>query len=389
MIKRVLIVIMCLLTALAGQAQTDGFVLKGKIIGAGKGQWIYLTDRDLGVVYDSVEMKEGVFAFRGTVEQPEIRCLTIYKDASDRESWSSIITLPLFMENTVMTVEAPYEKMPMKLENVVSPEVKVNGGSVHEEYVLYMKEYAALKQAYSDLYSRYGSAYYYHKGTTEDVFRLVKEIDGVRERIFQCQADFIQQHPNSPVVRYVVDEMVVERYGRKAAEQVVNSLPAEIRVSEEGRNLEKKLLHKPLYVNDPLPEVKMVTLDGKMVPIKEVVKKGHYTLVEFWASWCGPCRSDIPHLKQTYEKYRSKGFDIISVSIDDTPQAWKKAVEEEKMPWMQLCDTGGRQFDKNGIRAFGVTGVPSGFLIDPSGKVIQLKSRGGWLDMKLFELLDK
>lgn len=373
---------------LPGQAQENGFVLKGKIVGATPGQWIYLTDREQTIVYDSVEMDGGQFEFTGTLQQPEIRCLTIYKDPVEREAWDKIIALPLFVENTVITVEAPYVKMPTKLESKLAPEVKVKGGSIHKQYASYMGRYEELKQEYSNLYNRYGSAYYYHKGTEEEVFCLVKDIDRLRDSIFQYQYSFISHYPESPIVRYIVDDMVIERYGRKVAEQLVDCFPAGMRDTEEGKWLEKQLLHKPLYVNDPLPFVNLLDVDEQLVTLRDKVKTGNYTLVEFWASWCGPCRSDIPHLKQTYERYHSKGFDIISISIDDTPQAWKKAMKEEKMPWLQLCDTGGKKFDKDGIRAFGVNGVPSGFLIDPTGKVIQLKSRGGWLDMKLFELLN-
>ena len=386
---RIFVLIICLLTALAGQAQTNGFVLKGKISGVKEGQWVYLTDMDQQVVYDSIVIKNGIFEFQGIVKLPELRCLTIYKNLQNQEAWNGIIALPIFVENTLVTVEAPYEKMPTKGDSQLSTEVKVKGGPIHEQYALYMKGYLELYQQYCDLYSRYGTAYYYHKGTEEEIFRMVKEIDKIRENIFRYQADFIHRYPQSPVVRYVVENMAVERYGRKEAERLVSYFPEEMRDTEEGQALEKNLLNKTLYLNDPLPDVRMLDLEGQLVPLVDLVEKGRYTLVEFWASWCGPCRSDIPHLKETYEKYHPQGFDIISVSIDDSSESWKKAVKEEKMLWKQLRDTGGKQFDKNGIRAFGVMGVPSGFLIDPSGKVIQLKSRGGWLDMKLFELLNK
>ena len=79
-----------------------------------------------------------------------------------------------------------------------------------------------------------------------------------------------------------------------------------------------------------------MTTGLKKVKLSGILRKGHYTLVELWASWCGPCRADIPHLKETYERYHGKGFDMVSISIDDDTDAWLKAVKEEGMAWTGL-----------------------------------------------------
>lgn len=128
------------------------------------------------------------------------------------------------------------------------------------------------------------------------------------------------------------------------------------------------------------------TLDGKKIALKDVRGKNKYVLVEFWASWCGPCRAEIPHMKKAYEKYHQKGFEIFSFTIDDSRGAWEKASKEEKLPWI---DTGfGSQSEPK--KMYEVSGVPANYLVDAaSGKVIARDLRGYKLDEKLVELLGK
>lgn len=97
---------------------------------------------------------------------------------------------------------------------------------------------------------------------------------------------------------------------------------------------------------------------------------------------------DIPHLKDAYSAYHAKGFDIVSVSIDANKEQWKKALEQEQMAWLQVCDKG-EGFDGFIVKKYGISGVPSSFLIDPQGKIILTNARGGWLDTKLIELFEK
>ena len=153
-----------------------------------------------------------------------------------------------------------------------------------------------------------------------------------------------------------------------------------------GQRAMKVLLEQPLYVGDMLPDFDVLNVDLQTVKLSTLLKKGHYTLVELWASWCGPCRADIPHLKETYQRYHEKGFEMVSISIDDDMEAWQKAVKEEGMPWTQICGANGNGYKKECMKLFGVNGVPSCVLIDKEGRVISTNARGGWLNEKLATL---
>ena len=92
-------------------------------------------------------------------------------------------------------------------------------------------------------------------------------------------------------------------------------------------------------------------------------------MLEFWASWCGPCRGEIPHLRHVYQEYKDKGFEIISISIDEKKTDWDKAMKEEKMVWKQLCDPNG--FNGPVAQKYNITGVPTCILLDKEGRIFK------------------
>ena len=129
-----------------------------------------------------------------------------------------------------------------------------------------------------------------------------------------------------------------------------------------------------------------LTLDGEEVRLEDVLKENEYTLVEFWASWCGPCIAEIPYLKDAYAKYRDKGFEILSVNLDEDPAAWETAsVEEYDIPWVNVCD--GEAFDSTIAKLYRVKAIPANYLITSDGKRVARHLRGESLEAKLAELL--
>ena len=214
-------------------------------------------------------------------------------------------------------------------------------------------------------------------------------MDAVRDSIFYTGVGFIRRHISSPVAVYVAKGLNVRAHERRVAREVAGLFPEEFRKTPEGQKLEKAVLGQPLYVGDVLPDFEVLTTGLKKVKLSGILRKCHYTLVELWASWCGPCRADIPHLKETYERYHGKGFDMVSISIDDDTDAWLKAVKEEGMAWTQVCGANGKSYDKECMKLFGTNGVPSCVLVDAEGRVVSTNARGGWLNEKLAKLFQE
>ena len=121
--------------------------------------------------------------------------------------------------------------------------------------------------------------------------------------------------------------------------------------------------------------------DGKGFNVKDIIAGKKYILIDFWASWCAPCRKEIPSLKTAYTAYADKGFEILSISIDKDQKAWQKALGQENMPWHNLLD------DNKVSNAFNVITIPATYLVDSKGVIISDNLRGEALEKKLKELL--
>ena len=377
-----LIIIFCFLLSLGGcQGKPEGYVIKGELVGAPENEWVFLTNLGQSVYYDSVQLKKGHFEFKGKVEGPELRCITYFKDPAQRVyGWDKIMTIPIYVENSEIQVSLPFAEIPSKSVNEIPGNLRIKGSHSHDLYASYKVRVNPFVLKNDSLFDAYRHVYYYKKGTEEDVFCCVREMNAMRDSIYNVGVEFIRQHPDSPVALYIGQNLKVRAYARENAKLVAKLFPEAIKITPEGEKTLKVLLEQPLYVGDVLPDFDVLNTDLQKVKLSDLLKKGHYTLVELWASWCGPCRADIPHLKEPYERYHGKGFEMISISIDDDMEAWVKAVKEEGMDWIQVCGANGKSYYKECMKLFGVTGVPSCVLVDAEGLVLSTNARGGWLN---------
>lgn len=131
-------------------------------------------------------------------------------------------------------------------------------------------------------------------------------------------------------------------------------------------------------------ELTMKDMEDREVKLSQWAGKGNYVLVDFWASWCGPCRQEMPNVIQNYERYHTKGFEIVGVSFDQKKDAWVAAVQQIGMRWPQMSDLKGWQCAASDI--YGVRSIPASVLLDPQGKIIAIDLRGKALGEKLKEI---
>lgn len=137
-------------------------------------------------------------------------------------------------------------------------------------------------------------------------------------------------------------------------------------------------------VGTPFTDLSMADTTGTMRRLSEFVGKGNYVLIDFWASWCGPCRRDMPHVKALYEKYHPKGFDIVGISFDNNHEAWVAAIRKMQLPWHHISDLKG--WESLGASTYGIYSIPATLLIAPDGKIAASGLRGEALDQKLAEI---
>ena len=143
-------------------------------------------------------------------------------------------------------------------------------------------------------------------------------------------------------------------------------------------NIEKKAPGKQ-YIDMTIKD-----LDGRERKLSEWIGRGQYVMIDFWASWCGPCRQEMPNVVANYVKYHEKGFEIIGISFDSKDEAWRKALKDLGMTWPQLSDLGG--WKSAAADVYGISSIPTSILIDGTGKIVALNLRGEKLGEKLQEI---
>lgn len=198
---------------------------------------------------------------------------------------------------------------------------------------------------------------------------------------------FVKQKPGSKVSLDQLNQYAVKNVAPDVVDSIFNQLSPKLKNSEEGKLLAVRIkamrtavvgLQAPLFVQKDT--------SGRDVALADF--KGKYVLIDFWASWCGPCRMENPNLVKLHEQYKDKKFDILGVSLDSksTKDAWLKAIKWDHLTWPQVSDL--NLWNNEVAKLYNVNAVPANFLIDPQGKIIAKNLRGKALADKLKEILD-
>jgi peroxiredoxin len=177
----------------------------------------------------------------------------------------------------------------------------------------------------------------------------------------------------------------------KLLNETAGKHPDHERLAEFKRTLDAQIAMQrqaetiTLWNGKSAPEISLPDANGKQVSLSSY--RGKYVLVDFWASWCKPCRIENPVVVNAYNKFKDKNFAILGVSLDEKKENWLKAIKDDKLAWTHVSDLQGWQSEAVKIYGFGELGIPYNVLIDPSGKVIAERLRGSDLEAKLAELL--
>lgn len=220
-----------------------------------------------------------------------------------------------------------------------------------------------------------------HFGTTDSAMwaKTLRLQDTLKQR----SAAFVKANAGSLISAYLLS-VYCKTWGRRTTAELYAQLPAAHQQSVFGVAVKKFIeLNKEVETGSAYADFEQPSPDG--VPIRLSSLTGKYLLLEFWASWCGPCRKENPRLAAVYNKYKNRGFEILGVSADKSKTDWIKAITADQLPWPQVSDLNGA--DNEAALIYGVHSIPANFLIAPDGKIIARDLRGDDLVNKLRQLL--
>ncbi len=367
---------LCLLLALSAQAQTsrkttaapsDQYVINGKINGL-TNEYVYLFyPQGDEYVADSVRANNGAFSFKGTIPNP-----ALFSIALSRRSFR----LPIFMQPGTVTVAASKDSIAKgsvtgaPLDVLYKQHRRELDAQVGNRLQAIEKKYAAMKASPTD------------KLPDSLAKQQSREVQAAFGRADTLSMQFIQAHPESVVSAFLAQsyyEMEPEKL-----EKIYGTLAPQGKQSYYGQRIRTYLDEQAkIGLGRTAPEFSMADTTGKPVALSSL--RGKYVLVDFWASWCGPCRKENPNVVAAYQKYHDKGFEILGVSLDDKKHLWEKAINADKLTWQHVSDLKGWRNQAAGL--YMVKSVPSSFLLDKDGKIIAKNLRGEDLHKKLAELL--
>ena len=373
------ILLLATLIPVLTKAQSNNFTLTGKIGHLSAPAMVYIDymdfkDNSIGHE-DSAAVINGSFTFKGTISDLGTARMALAPkgDGKQRAVYTGDVIYFFFGKENILISSKD------SLSNAV-----FTGSKVYNEFVTYNKAIGGTIMAITKAANEAFAA-----ATPEqqkDSIYMKSLNDKFREKIAQRAADqlkFAKDHPSSSFALVGLSEALT--FEKKAAvlKPVYAGLSEELRSSKKGKEVDQRIKSLTLTVPGAVaPDFKMNDVNGHPVSLADL--RGKLVLLEFWASWCSPCRAENPNLKKQYELYKSKGFEILAVSLDSDKDKWKDAIAKDGVPWLHVSDLKGWG---NAVGAlYGITAVPAGFLISPEGTIIANDLRGESLNKKLAEL---
>ncbi len=211
---------------------------------------------------------------------------------------------------------------------------------------------------------------------------LTKQYTSYDKQRYAVIEELISKNPKSLAGLFFIERLPYVDYpelNETYAEALQKSHPNNIHAQKYYQKINSE---KKMGIGKEAPDIILSDTSGTERKLSEF--KGKVVLIDFWASWCGPCKKEMPHMKSLYNKYKPKGFEIFAVSLDKTAAAWKGYIEREQLPWIHVSDLKG--WSSIGAKLYGVSSIPHLVLIDKEGKIIARNIRGAELDNRLKQI---
>ncbi len=360
--KKFLIILLLLPIVTLGQtSKKAGFTINGKLEGFADGTEIQLIQNGEAVVMTKAKLAGGKFVLKGNVMEP-ILCYLMVGTEKPAE---------IYVENGSITVKG---------KKASPPVFEISGSVSNKEFTDFTKKFIPIAQQLNALASTINSTM---PGPDRD--GLMKTYTAAQENIQKEIDKFVAEKKKSAVAAFVLNATFDFNPDVTILEKRFNLLDASVKKLEAGKQLEQFIAEKKIgAIGTEAMDFTQPDTAGTAVSLSSF--RGKYVLVDFWASWCGPCRNENPNVVENYNKFKAKNFTVLGVSLDRPGQKekWINAIQEDNLTWTHVSDL---QFWNNAAaKLYHIQGIPQNILVDPQGMIVAKNLRGPALEEKLCEI---
>jgi thiol-disulfide isomerase/thioredoxin len=363
--------LLCALFPALAAAQNNTFNISGKVNPSHNGEMVtlvYTAPGGKAPVKDSVIVTNGTFILKGDIATPQVAYIRLGK------------------VQPANSLDFYLSKGEIKLAGTDSLKfATVSGNTLAGDYSRLMEKVRPLIKQRAITTNQYIAIPKEDK-KGEAALALVAKITEINKQTTETIYDFIDHNPTSYVSLDFLQKVAGSVIRYDAIMPHYEKLSADLKNTEAGKAFGEKIMAaKGMQIGSKAKSFESLTPDGKKMTLDEVVAMGKYTLIDFWASWCGPCRKENPNVVNAYGTYHAKGFNILSVSLDTKADAWKAAIAKDGMPWFHVSSLLG--WKEPAAELYGVQAIPQNVLVNAKGVVVATNLRGEALLDKLKQLM--
>ncbi len=378
--KKTALTLLAALPALA--FAQEHYFIKGRFAHTAPATKVFLTYRNEGAnVSDSATVHNGSFTFTGTVPEAKLATLLVdYKGVGlgsiDRHAKADALSLYLTNGTTIINSTDSLSK------------AKITGTKINIDYQDYQAYVKPSSDKYQALMAEYNKATKEQRASKEFDDDFEKKYDAVEKEQQDASKAYVQSHPGSYASLQALNAAGGPYTEYAEIYPLFSKLTPAVQNTAAGKAYAARLEKlKAVAIGAQAPDFAQADTSGNLVKLSSL--RGKYLLVDFWASWCGPCRQENPNVVKAYNQYKDKGFAVLGVSLDRTgaKEKWLKAIHDDKLYWTQVSDL--KFWGNEAAQLYGVQAIPQNFLLDPSGKIIGKNLRGDDLENKLSEIFNK
>ena len=323
---------------------------------------------------DSAKMSAGQFEFNGHVSEPCRAELSIAHSGTSSKTDEPDV-LSLYLEKGHILVRA---KDSLK-------HAEVQGPTLNSQHALYKKIVFDTERELQSVRSQWSKINVKDSTTRPLNDQLAARYKAGLITRKQFQIAFIKEHPDYEFSALLLSEVTGPLIDLEKTEPLYNGLGKAVRQSASGLTIGRAIaLAKATSVGSMAPDFSQVDMNGRLITLTDL--RGKYVFIDFWASWCSPCRAENPFVSKAHHDFKGKDFIVIGISLDKDKKAWQKAIEEDGLAYTQILDP--RIPGNELARKYGISAIPQNFLIDPSGKIIGRNIHGADLHTKLQQIFD-